>query len=306
MTLSPGKVVAPTLFSFSCTETLAEACAAQLKTGLHLITTRRFPDGESLVTVPAKASGTGIVFCSLDRPNEKLVELLLAADALRRQGVSQLTLVAPYLGYMRQDRVFHQGEPISQRVVAKMLDSAFDDVITVEAHLHRISSLSEVFSVRAESVSAAAPIADWLNQTSSRGLIVGPDSESEPWIKSIAERCSLPFVVASKTRHGDQYVDIDLPETPADESQAWIIDDIASSGATLETLASRLTDRGFSQVGAVVVHALFSPETLERLNRAGITSVVSTDSIRHPTNGVSIAPLLADVIRRHLHTPEFS
>lgn len=285
-----------TVYFFEETSQLANATASLLGLPVAPVVQHRFPDGESLVRVESEGVDRALLFCSLDRPNEKLVEVLLAADAIRRQGVQEVTLVAPYLAYMRQDRIFHPGEPLSQRVIAGLLDSAFDEVLTVEAHLHRIRSLKEVFACRADSLSAAEPIASWLEQRETSDLLVGPDSESEPWIRSIAERIGMRWIVGEKVRSADRQVAVELPPTPADVRSAWIVDDIASSGATLEAAAGILVNRGVSNVGAVIVHALFSDETLSRLSRAGIEPIVSTDSIRHASNAISLAPLIADQI----------
>ena len=286
------------IFFFQETAALAEATASILGLQATPIQQHRFPDGESLVRAECGEVDRALLFCSLDQPNAKLIELLLAADAIRRQGVRQLTLVAPYLAYMRQDRVFHPGEPLSQRVIAGLLDSAFDDLLTVEAHLHRIQSLSEVFACRAQSLSAARPIASWLRRQVGCDLLVGPDSESEPWIRSIAEQIGTRWVVGQKVRSADSQVAIKLSEIPSDVRTAWIVDDIASSGATLETIAGVLKNRGVLNVGAVIVHALFSDETLARLGRAGVDPIVSTDSIPHASNVISLAPLLAEQIAR--------
>lgn len=284
------------LFAFADTCDLARDVGARLDLEVHPIHAHRFPDGESLVRAESGGAPRAIVFRSLDHPNEKLIEVLQAADALRRQGVEELGLVAPYLGYMRQDRIFRPGEPISQQVVARLLDSSFDQVLTVEAHLHRIRSLSEVFSCSARSVSAAAPIADWLRKEESSGIVIGPDSESEPWIRSIAERAGLERIVCAKRRHSDREVRIDLPALPAGSRTAWIVDDIASSGGTLEALIRLLRERGVEKIGAIVVHALLDDEAPRRLARAGVDPLLSTDSIVHPTNRISLAALLAQEI----------
>jgi len=284
------------IFAFRDTLALADATASELGLKAIPIDVHNFPDGESLVRAESNGLGRALIFRSLDQPNEKLVELLLAADALRRQGVGEIGLVAPYLGYMRQDRVFRPGEPISQQVVARLLDSAFDELITVEAHLHRIQRLSEVFSCRAQSFSAAGPISEWLRTRPRADLLIGPDSESEPWIRSIAKQADLPWIVGAKTRHADRDVEIQLPELPEGIRSAWIVDDIASSGATLEAIADILGKRGVREVGAIVVHALFEEATLTRFTESGLDSVVSTNSIAHPTNDISLAPLLAKTI----------
>ena len=286
-----------TFYAFDHSLDVARATAERFGASVERVDVHAFPDGESLVRLVATRGGPAYVFCSLDRPNEKIFELLLAADALRRQAVSEIVLVAPYLGYMRQDRVFHTGEPISQRVFAGLLDTAFDGVLTIEPHLHRIADLSEIFSrARARSVSAARPIAEWLREVDPDAILVGPDAESAPWIGSIAERSGSKSIVASKQRLGDRSVRIELPSIPDGTTSAWIVDDIASSGTTLLAATEALHARGIERVGAIVAHALFDADTLARLEAARLDALVSTDSIPHATNRIPVAPLLAEMI----------
>jgi len=286
------------LFTFAECEGLARKVANRLNCPLRPIDVHRFPDGESLIRAESSTPGRALLFRSLDDPNAKIVELLFAADALRRQGVTEVGLVAPYLGYMRQDRVFEAGQSLSQHVVAKLLGNAFDDVTTIEAHLHRIQALDEIFPCPARSLSAAPAITDWLQAGPRPSLVVGPDSESEPWIRAIAESAQLNWSVATKHRRGDRDVHIDLPPLPADTRDAWIIDDIGSSGTTLETIAHILKARGVEKIGAIVVHALFSPDTPGRLREAGIERLVSSDSVPHPSNQIGLSAILASEIER--------
>jgi len=133
--------------------------AAVLGIPANEIAVHRFPDGELRVTV-GPAAPTTIVFGSLDQPNEKLIALLFAAEALRREGARRLVLVAPYLAYMRQDFAFHAGEAISQRIVGEMLARTFDRIVTVEAHLHRTATLQAVFpGIEADNLSAMPAVA---------------------------------------------------------------------------------------------------------------------------------------------------
>ncbi len=294
------------LLAFEDTAALARRVGVRIGAPVRLIEVHRFPDGESLVRAQAEGADRAWVFRSLDRPNEKLVELLLASDALRRQGVGRIGLVTPYLAYMRQDRVFSEGEPVSQQAVARLLDSAFDEVLTVEAHLHRIRSLSEVFEGPAESISAAEPVADWLREQPRADLLVGPDAESEPWVRAVARRAGLDWRIGTKERRADRDVRIELPALPAGVRSAWIVDDIASSGTTLERLVRILKERGVEEVGAIVVHALLDDETPERLGRAGLDRLVSTDGIAHSTNAIPLAPLLAEALSKRSGLQECS
>jgi ribose-phosphate pyrophosphokinase len=133
----------------------AARLAERLGVAMHAIELHRFPDGELRVTV-APAAATVIVYASLDQPNDKLLALSFAAEALRRGGAKRLVLMAPYLCYMRQDAAFRDGEAVSQTVIGKMLAGSFDRVITVDAHLHRTKDIRDVFpGIEAENLSAA-------------------------------------------------------------------------------------------------------------------------------------------------------
>jgi ribose-phosphate pyrophosphokinase len=239
-----------------------------------------------------------IVYCSLDHPNEKLIALLLAADAWRRQGVERLVLTAPYLCYMRQDLVFRPGEPLSRDVVCGLLGSAFDRVVCVDAHLHRTRSLSQAFGgIEAEDLSAAGPLAGALFGPE-RPLVVGPDAESEPWVRRIADRLGGESLTFRKTRSGDDKILLEAPDLAAVRGRpVMLVDDICSSGATLIACAAQLRAAGVASIDVGVVHALFNAETGARLGAAGVQRIVSTDSVPHSTNQAPLAALLAQALR---------
>ena len=229
---------------------------------------------------------------SLFDPNAKLVEVLLAADALRRAGARRVTLLAPYLPYMRQDSVFAPGEPISQRVVARALGDAFDRVLTIEAHLHRVRRLDHILGDGSASLSAAPVIAAWLGRERGDTVVVGPDEESTDAVRAIAELAGVPWVAGRKVRQGDRRVTIRLPAVPA-RTRAVIVDDIASSGATIATAARALRRGGVRTLDAVVVHAIFAAGALRSIRAAGVRRIVSCDTIPHATNAIATAPLFA-------------
>ena len=269
----------------------ARRLARSLNASFAAVRTHPFPDGETLVRVTHNIGVEAILVQSFNDPDRKLMPALLAADALRRAGASRVTLVAPYLAYMRQDRVFRSGEPISQRVFGQCLGRAFDRVLTVEAHLHRTHRLSDVTG-RARSLSAAPAIARWLVRRGGSAIAVGPDEESEPWIRAVARAAGVRWVVGLKQRLGDRRVRVRLPELPRG-ARAVVIDDIASSGATIAAAVRALRKRGVRTVDAVVVHAIFAPGALDLIRRAGARSVVSCDTVQHPTNKIQCAPLVS-------------
>lgn len=260
----------------------------------------RFPDGESLVRA-SQASATTIIYDSLDRPNGKLIELMLAASALRDLGAARLVLVAPYLCYMRQDKAFEPGQAISQRVIGRLLAERFDRIVSISPHLHRVSSLDTVFPGAETTSLSAAPLLAKLIQADDDPadvLIVGPDSESRPSAEAVARELSAPFVVLSKVRESDRNVSSILDEKwLAPGRAAYIVDDVASTGNTIAAAASVLKAAGASRIEAAVAHALLSGKDLRRLRAAGVERLRSTDSVLHPTNAIESAPLLAGALR---------
>lgn len=258
------------------------------------VSVHRFPDGESLVRLPAKLPGRVVLCCSLDDPNAKLVELELAAATALRLGADRLTLVAPYLCYMRQDTAFHPGEAVSQQIIGALLARHFDSVITVDPHLHRTHELHLAVPVRRAVALSAAPImARWLAARADRPLLIGPDEESAQWVEAIAAPAGLDYGVARKHRLGDRSVRIELPKLAVTGRPVVLVDDVASTGQTLAEAARLLTGRGAASVSAVVTHALFVGDALQRLRAAGVDDICSTDSVPHPSNRLHLDTLLA-------------
>jgi ribose-phosphate pyrophosphokinase len=261
------------------------------------VAVHRFPDCETLVRVALPVARHAVLVRSLHEPNNKLVETALAADALRRAGARRVTLVAPYLPYMRQDAVFRPGEPLSQRAIGQWLGRTYDAVLTIEAHLHRVARLDEVIPCAARSLPAAPAITRWVQRLRSPPLLVGPDDESAPWVRAIAAGTGSPWLVGHKHRLRDRLVRVDMPAVPAMCRRAIVIDDIASSGATLAAAARALRRAGIRHVDAIVVHAIFGQGALDRIRRGGVRRIISCDTVPHPTNGIACAELVATVLR---------
>jgi ribose-phosphate pyrophosphokinase len=281
----------------------ATRLAALLNVPIHEIALHRFPDGELRVTA-GPAATTTILYAPLDRPNDKLVALLFAAEALRRDGTTRIVLVAPYLCYMRQDSAFRPGEAISQKTIGRLLAETFDRVITVDAHLHRTKRIDDVFTgIEAENLSAMPAIADFLRTAGfdRDAIVIGPDVESEPWVSDLAGRLGLEFAVAHKTRRGDSSVEITFADPGAIARRPVLLtDDIVSSGGTLTTCAKALAAAGATTIDAIITHALFPPEQTADFMRAGIRSIRSTSSVPHPSNAIALDTILADTLRREI------
>jgi len=183
----------------------AERLATVLNIQLQEVALHQFPDGESLLRLPIDLPEHVVICRSLNQPNDKLIELLLCAKTAREQGVKRLTLVAPYLCYMRQD--------IANQPQAIPIENAI-------------------------SLSATEEIGLFLKQQFDHAVLLGPDSESKQWVAAIAKKIGFDYSVAEKVRLGDTQVTMTLADYDFHNKAVVIIDDMASTGRTLAKATS--------------------------------------------------------------------
>ena len=279
----------------------AKRFALALGAPLQEVYLHQFPDGESLLRLPIDLPEHIVICRSLNQPNDKLIELLLCAKTARQQGVQRITLVAPYLCYMRQDIANQPGEAVSQRIIGQMLAELFDDVITVDPHLHRISRLNQAIPIdNAISLTATDEIGLFLLQHFKHAVLLGPDGESEQWVAAIAKKIGFEYSVAEKLRQGDTQVSICLADFDFHNKAVVIIDDMASTGRTLAKAAGLLLAAGAQRVYAVITHPLFCDDAETHIMQAGVQQIWSTDSISHTSACIHLDKLLAQAIKDFL------
>lgn len=276
----------------------ASRLAQALGWPLAVVHCHRFPDGELKLRLPLPLPERVALFRGLQQPNDKLIALLLAARTARRHGVQHLTLVAPYLGYMRQDMAFEPGEAISQRIVGDFLAGLFDGLVTVDPHLHRVARLQDAVPLpQAVTLSGAPALADWIARQRPGALLLGPDEEAAQWVAQAAARHGHDSAVCRKVRHGDRAVQIELPALDVRGRAVVILDDVASTGHTVAQATRLLLAAGARSVDVAVTHALFAADAEPVMRDAGVGEIWSTDCIPHPSNVVAMAPLLAQALR---------
>lgn len=289
---------APLVVSLPDYTEAAQRLAQKLGYDYQVIDVHWFPDDECRVTVPTQPAAHIIICQSLDHPNDKLIALLLTIQTLRSSGVKRVSLVAPYLCYMRQDKAFHPGEANSQQIIGRFLAALVDDVITVDAHLHRVETLQQAIPLEnAINLSAAAVLGEFLQQQNIQPLLLGPDSESQQWVQQIAAEGDFEWAVAKKQRHGDVDVSITLPETDFQDRTIVLVDDVISTGHTLAQTAVKIQQAGARDVCCLVTHALLAEGALELLQQSGIRDIWSSDSISHQSNVIHLADIFASQLQ---------
>ncbi len=290
----------PVVLSLPGNEVLGRSVAGRLGAELGKSEVRRFPDGESYVRIDTPvAHRTVLLVCTLDRPDSKLVALSFMAATARDLGAATVGLICPYLPYMRQDKQFLTGEAISSVYFAAMLGERIDWLVTVDPHLHRRASLGEIFSVPSIAVHAAPLLSSWIKENLRDPFVIGPDSESEQWVASVASGAAVPYAVLRKIRRGDRDVEISTANLAIHQRRTPVlVDDIIPTGSTMIAAIGALKNAGWESPVCIGIHAVFAENAYSGLRAAGAKSIVTCNTILHPSNGIDVAGIVADAVRR--------
>lgn len=286
------------LFALPGNEAMARSLAILLGAAVGNLPMRKFPDGETYLRYETEVGGKDIALvCTLNDPDGKLVSLVLAAEAARQLGAARVGLIAPYLAYMRQDARFHAGEAITSRTVAALLSSHFDWLATIDPHLHRYRSLSEIYSIPAQVVHAAPAIAAWIRVNVGKPFLIGPDGESAQWVRNVADDLRAPYTTFNKHRQADRAVAIE----PVDLARIGgrspvLVDDIISSGQTMIAAVKMLNAANTNIPVCVAIHGLLADGADRQLMDMG-ARVVTTNTVPGPVAEICVDDLMAAGIR---------
>lgn len=295
----------PVVLALPGNEQLAAGIAATLQTEVGRMTVRRFPDGESYVRVETPVDGRHVVLaCSLHDPDSKVPPLLFAASTAREFGATRVGLVAPYLAYMRQDKRFNVGESITSVHFAKLISSYVDWLVTVDPHLHRLTSLDDIYSIPSIIVHAAPLLAQWIRANVDSPILIGPDSESKQWVAEVARGVDAPSLVLEKIRRGDRDVSVSIPDPRALRGRTPVlVDDIISTARTMIATSRHLAGYGIAAPVCVGIHAIFAGDAHAELLSAGAGRIVTANTIPHSSNAIDLSQAIAEALPLGSHAP---
>lgn len=288
------------VFSFTNDNFIANKIASNLNYKRGNATVRHFPDNESYVKLNTKVKNQDIILVtSLDHPDRKCMPLLFFSEVAREYGAKSIGLIAPYLGYMRQDKRFHDGEAISSKIFAKFLSTHFNWLLTVDPHLHRHKTLEEIYSIPTHIVHAAEPIAQWILENVDNPCLIGPDEESTEWITQIAKVINVPYFILEKIRRGDEDVTASIYDIEKYlEYTPIILDDIISTAQTMIEASHHLNAIGMKPPICLGVHPIFASNSYQTLLNAPISQIISCNTILHASNAIDVSSAIIESLKK--------
>lgn len=281
----------PIVFSLFGYDDLANTIHEQCDYEKGHLVQHEFPDEETVIQFNSDVHDRTVIFVAgLDRPNAKIVPLIYAAQTARSLGANKIVLIAPYLAYMRQDKVFEPGQGITSSYFATLMSHYVDELITIDPHLHRWHSLSQIYTIPTTVLHATDAIAHWIHEHVQKPILIGPDAESAQWVEDIAQKAKSPFLILEKIRRGDRSIEVSIPHIERfRDSTPVLIDDIISTGMTMIETVKHLQLLKMAPPLCIGVHAVFSKNAYQMLADSGVNRIITCNTIPHHSNRIDIS-----------------
>ena len=275
------------IFSLLSNRQLAKRLAKKLDAELGDVFFDRFKDGEILVKTlsDVKNKDVIIVESTAIKAHERLFELLLLIDSIKRSGAKSVKLYIPYFGYSRQERVSWINEPVSCEVVAKILDTAeVNEILTFDLH-H--PDIEKFFKTKFTSLPTTHLFGEYYrNYFKQHGIdlkdviVVSPDHGSNTRADALVrELPGTHKVILNKYRPAPNYAEHLAVESNVQGKICIIIDDIIDTGGTIISATKLLLDQGAKEVLVGASHAVLSNKNIENLLKSHIKDLVFTNTI---------------------------
>jgi ribose-phosphate pyrophosphokinase len=277
-------------------EKLGSTIAKELNLQYINLESKVFPDDESYLKF--REDELIVIQSCFPKQDKRLLELLIILDTAKELCARNLNVVIPYLPYARQDKRFRAGEAVSNRSIGNLLYTVGTDLL-LTIDVHQEESLKE-FKMRSLSLSAMPLLAEHLKSMSlSNPFLIAPDKGAIGHAEVISSILKTDCTFFEKQRDRItgkvETVKKDLDFRGKD---IVIIDDMISTGGTIANVSEIAKNCGAEKIIAACTHALLVGNAEEKMRNSGITDIVTTDTVPNRFCKISIAPIVADALRK--------
>jgi ribose-phosphate pyrophosphokinase len=289
---------------------LAARIADKLGVSLAGATLKTFADGEVYCRYEESVRGADVFIVQPTcgnpdaglSPNDSLMELLAMVDAAVGGSAHRVIAVTPWYGYSRQDKKSAPREPITARLVARMLETAgIDRIVTMDLHSGQTQGF---FQKPCDHMTALFMLTQYFADLALEDLVVvAPDAGRVKLNNRFAKKIGADLAILNKERPAQQVAEISYVIGEVEGKTAVLVDDLIATAGTLKAAAQAVHDAGARRVYAAATHGVFSGNAWENLAAANFEQVVVTDTIPlrpHAPDFVRVLPcadLLASSIR---------
>jgi ribose-phosphate pyrophosphokinase len=271
-----------------------------MKTSVIQLEHKVFPDGETYIRFPESVAGDQVAVIQSCCPpqNENLIDLLFILDAAREMGAKEIAAIVPYFAYARQDDAFRSGEAVSARTSARLIEAAgASHFLTVDVPSNKALRF---FRIHSDNLTCMNLIGAYLKTRAlQRPYVLAPDDGAMPLAQTVSTVLKCEYAWFEKTRDKvTGAISTSRKDVNLKDRDAVIVDDVVSTGNTIANAAQIAKNQGARRVIAACAHLLLTGNAGHTLKAAGVVETIGTDSIEARPQPVSIAPVLAEALRK--------
>jgi ribose-phosphate pyrophosphokinase len=270
--------------------------------------TKLFPDGENYLRINIEdetlIADKEVIIVQSTAPsssgdqNNRLIELFMMIDSVKRMGAKSVKVIIPYLAYARQDKVFRPGESLFANVVFSFINSlGIDEFYTVDIHAPQVLKECTCKTVNIDSMKL---LSDYIKSKGAKEIVVvSPDKGAIERSKAFAKHFGENVPVDVFEKHRDVKTgDIKMSGSLSLKGKDVVIaDDIIATGGTMATAIEIARENGANRIFAVATHALLLKQAKYRILKAGADEIIGTDSIDNEACKVSLSKIIADYLK---------
>lgn len=287
-----------TVIGGNASQDLAKRLARKLKATYINTELRAFPDGENKITLSAKPKKSRIIVVQSAYPpvDSNLIQCL-SLISKAKQFSSNVIAVVPYMGYARQDREFLPGEIVSMQVIAKLFKAAGATKLIV-VDIHSLIGLKH-FKISAKNISAVPELVKFFKKLKLKNpLVVSPDLGGKKRTKEFAKLLNSNYIALKKKRDRKtgkiKIISTNLKQVIGKD--IILVDDMISSGGSIIKATEFLKKQKCKRVFVSCTHALLVGDAEKRIKKAGVTKIVSTNTIPGATSKVDVSNIIAKTV----------
>ena len=290
-----------TVIGLDSSQDLAKRIARRLKAVYVKTESRVFPDGESKITIKKipRQSIVLVVQSTFPPVDTNLLHLLSVISKVRKYS-SKIYAVMPYIGYARQDREFLEGEVITISVIGQILRSVgTKKVITIDIHsTNALRELKMANNGWPENVTAVFELVKYFKKLRiTNPLVVSPDSGGKQRAKEFANLLGTDFLYLEKNRNKKTgQVNILTSKVSVKNRNIILVDDMISTGGSIIKSTQFLKKQKCKRIFVACTHALLVNDAEKRIRNAGVSQIISTNTIPRKTSKVDVSKIIAESI----------
>lgn len=295
------------IFACPTAEQFTQEICNHLNLEIGKIKYQKFSNDNNFVQVLETVRGQDVYVIQTTEPpvNERIMELLITVDALKRASAGKINVVLPYYLYSRSDKKDQPRVPVTAKLIAQLIEAAgADRVITCDLHNPAIQAY---FNINCDRLSAQNLLQSYFKEKNLEDMvIVATDAGSSKKAYKYSTYFGCPIALIDKRRDGndDRAIATTVIGDVKNKNAIIFDDEVDTAGSMIET-AKILEKFEAKNIYAGCTHGILSGPAIERIKNSPIKELVITNTVPltkekqiDKIKVLSIAPTFAEAILR--------